>query len=71
MDQIHFKLYAAVDVGPYEPRHLQDLIALEPSDDEMLMAARWVKERESSERFQKDLQRLLRNQGHENIAERV
>ncbi len=70
-DQIHFKLNAAVDVSKYEPRHLQDLIALKPTDDEMLTASLWVLEQETSSGFQKDLIRLLMEQGYENVAEKI
>ncbi len=70
-DQIHFKLNAAVDVNKYEPRHLQDLIALKPTDDEMLTASLWVLEQEASSGFQKDLIRLLMEQGYENVAEKI
>jgi hypothetical protein len=38
-DQIHFKLYAAVDLGP--GKHERDLRALEPTRDELIAAARW------------------------------
>ena len=38
-DQIHFKLYAAVDQGA--GKHLDDLIALSPSAEELEQAARW------------------------------
>lgn len=38
-DQIHLKLYAAVDQGP--GRHEADLRALEPSAGELVSAARW------------------------------
>ncbi len=71
VDQIHFKLYAAVDVGQYDPRHLQDLIALKSTDDEMLTASLWVKERDSSEGFRKTLQRLLMEQGYEDVADKI
>jgi hypothetical protein len=38
-DQIHFKLYAAVDQGP--GKHESDLRALSPSENELIAAARW------------------------------
>lgn len=70
-DQIHFKLYAAVDVSKYVPRHLQDLIALEPTDDELLTASLWVLKQEASAGFQRNLVRLLTEQGYENVAEKI
>jgi hypothetical protein len=39
LDQIHLKLYAVVDQGA--GRHLEDLRALDPKEEELLAAARW------------------------------
>lgn len=39
-DQIHFKLYAAVDQGP-KSKHFADLKRLKPSKEELIAAARW------------------------------
>lgn len=47
-DQIHFKLYAAVDQAG---KHLQDLEALRPSRDELVAAARWSRQHDASEGF--------------------
>jgi hypothetical protein len=47
-DQIHFKLYAAVDQAG---KHLQDLEALHPTRDELIAAARWTREHDPSEGF--------------------
>jgi hypothetical protein len=38
-DQIHFKLFAMVDQGG--GRHEADLRALNPTEDELIAAARW------------------------------
>jgi hypothetical protein len=48
-DQIHFKLYALVDRGP--GKHEQDLRALDPTDAELLAAARWSRTHDPSERY--------------------
>ena len=45
-DQIHFKLYAAVDQGP--GKHESDLRALAPSEEELLVAARWSRSHDPS-----------------------
>jgi hypothetical protein len=50
VDQICFKLYAAVDQGP-RSKHMQDLRRLEPSHDELHAAARWARSHDSSEGF--------------------
>ncbi|AGY60029.1 hypothetical protein [Gloeobacter kilaueensis] len=39
-DQIHFKLFAAVDQGA-KSKHFADLKRLQPSTEELLAAARW------------------------------
>jgi hypothetical protein len=47
-DQIHFKLYAAVD---RTGKHLRDLEALRPTSDELIAAARWSRQHDPSEGF--------------------
>jgi hypothetical protein len=47
-DQIHFKLYAAVDQAG---KHLRDLEALGPTADELVTAARWSRGHDPSEGF--------------------
>jgi hypothetical protein len=47
-DQIHFKLYAAVDQAG---KHLRDLEALRPTSDELIAAARWSREHDPSDGF--------------------
>ena len=48
LDQIHFKLYAAADRGGY---HVEDLLALGPTSDELVTAARWATTHDVSECF--------------------
>jgi hypothetical protein len=57
LDQIHFKLYAAVDLGP--GRHETDLRALNPSRDELLTAARWTREHDPSPGYEQSLRGAL------------
>ncbi|TVP79970.1 MAG: hypothetical protein EA352_00375 [Gemmatimonadales bacterium] len=47
---IALKLFAAVDRGP-ESVHVQDLLALAPSRDELLVAQAWVVRQDASEAF--------------------
>ncbi len=68
IDQVHFKLYAAVDRGDY---HVQDLFALKPTEEEMEIASKWVLTQDVSEVFKLILQDFLRIHGHESIAERI
>jgi hypothetical protein len=62
-DQIHFKLYAAVDQAG---KHLTDLEALEPSHDELISAARWSRRHDPSEGFMSVLTEALKYFGVEN-----
>jgi len=56
-DQIHFKLYALVDQGP--GRHQSDLLALAPSSEELLAAARWARTHDPSPGFRAILEQVL------------
>lgn len=49
LDQIHLKLYAAVDQGP--GRHEADLRALQPTAEELVAAARWTRTHDPSEGY--------------------
>jgi hypothetical protein len=68
-DQIHFKLYAAVDQrGGY---HADDLHMLAPTDDELLEAARWAKTHDSSDGFFQSLKWFLEEFGHGHLVPRI
>jgi len=68
IDQIHFKLYAAVDRGGY---HISDLESLRPTDDELSQAARWALSHDVSPGFRALLKRLLETLGYGNVAESI
>jgi hypothetical protein len=68
LDQIHFKLYAAVDQNGY---HVQDLFALKPTESEMEMAAKWVITQDVSEVFKALLKDFLEIHNYGDIAKRV
>jgi len=68
IDQIHFKLYAAVDRGGY---HISDLEALEPMPAELLQAARWALTHDVSEAFHGLLKQTLERLEHSDLAERI
>lgn len=57
LDQIHFKLYAAVDQGP--GRHELDLRRLEPTEHELVMAAEWARGHDPSPGFAQILGEVL------------
>jgi hypothetical protein len=68
-DQIHFKLYASVDQGA--GKHLDDLLALKPTSDELENAARWTMTHDISEGFKQNLKSLLNYLGFKDVAERL
>lgn len=63
-DQIHFKLYAAADDRPAGKHHL-DLQRLNPTREELRVAARWTKTHDPSEGFAAMLRDVLRAFGIE------
>ncbi|MBI9104593.1 MAG: hypothetical protein JEY99_19410 [Spirochaetales bacterium] len=68
LDQIHFKLYASVDRGGY---HIEDLLALAPSDNELLMAAKWTQTHDVSEGYIMLLKDMLMQIGYKNVASKL
>lgn len=70
-DQIHFKLYAALDSKNRRSAHLGDLLALNPGEKEILEAARWLMTRESGEFYKPALRNFLKQIGFENAAAKL
>ena len=68
LDQIHFKLYASVDRGGY---HIEDLLALNPSNNELLMAAKWTQTHDVSEEHTMLLKDMLTQLGWGNVASKL
>jgi uncharacterized protein (DUF2237 family) len=68
-DLIHLKLFAAVDQGV--GRHTRDLAALQPTEDELLAAARWVLTQDAGEVFPQLVRNALIETGHESLADRI
>jgi hypothetical protein len=69
MDQIYFKVFAAVDSGP--GRHVDDLRELKPSPDEIEKAALWAMTHDRSVEFRMVLVSMLRQMGFKDVAERI
>jgi len=67
-DQIFFKLYAAIDRDDY---HVQDLLALKPTEKEMEEATKWVLTQDVSEGFRLVLKDFLKRNGYGDIAKRI
>lgn len=66
-DLIHLKLYAAVDHGP--GKHLQDLLNLNPTPDEIKSASNWSMKHDPSPGFRTSLKQMLGVLGYGTIAE--
>jgi len=68
-DQIFFKMYASINGGGQ--RHLNDLIALNPSDEELIAAARWCLTQDASEIFPHLVIDFLKKVGYKSVSERI
>ena len=68
-DLIHLKLFAIMDQGP--GRHVSDLQALKPTEEELLQAARWVLTQDAGEVFPQIVRNTLTALGHGNLADRL
>lgn len=68
VDQIHFKLYAAVDRGGY---HITDLLALKPSIDEIVAAAEWSMTHDVSDGYRQMLLGMLKQLGYTDATGRI
>jgi hypothetical protein len=69
IDQIYFKLYAAVDqFGSY---HATDLQELNPTDDELLKAIAWSRTHDPSEGYLVSTKMFFREFGYEHLVDRI
>lgn len=68
-DQIHLKLYAAVDSGPGQ--HVDDLLKLKPTPEEIEAAARWALTHDCSPGFRMMITSMLNQLGYSDVAERI
>jgi len=69
LDQIFLKLHAAVDRDG--GRHLQDLLDLAPTAEELLAAARWTRSQDPSDGFRFNLCEMLTRLGHGNLTNQL
>ena len=69
-DQIHFKLYAAVDRDRRDV-HYDDLLALKPTAEELEKAARWSMTHDVSEGYRTILKDFLEQIGCKNVADKL
>lgn len=68
-DQIFLKLHAAVDRDG--GRHLQDLLELKPTREELLDAAKWTRTQDPSDGFRLLLGEMLNYLGHGDLASKL
>ena len=68
IDQIYFKLFAAADRGGY---HITDLLALQPTSEELAAAAKWALTHDVSEAFAMIIKDLLRSIGHDAATHQI
>ena len=68
-DQICFKMYAAINGGG--ERHLSDLYQLNPSADEVLIAAKWCLTQDASEIFPLLVCDCLKKAGFDHAAQQL
>jgi hypothetical protein len=66
-DQIALKLYASADQGQ-QSKHFQDLQKLEPTQEELIRAARWTTTHDPSEGFRGELVVILDALGVSNAS---
>jgi hypothetical protein len=69
LDQIFLKLHAAVDRDG--GRHLQDLLDLAPTAEELLASAVWARTQDPSVPVRFNLSQMLTQLGHGNLAHQI
>ena len=67
-DQIQLKLYAAVDRGGY---HVEDLLELKPTTEELVAGAAWARTHDPSEGFALIMKSMLNQLGFHDAADRI
>ena len=68
VDQIHFKVFAAADILGV---HVDDLVSLDPSPQELENAARWCMTHDPSEGFRMILLSMYEQLGYGDVAEKL
>jgi hypothetical protein len=71
LDQIHLKIFAAMDPNTRIETHLGDLLDLEPTEEEAKAAVDWLLTRKTSRDFRRKLKQILDRIGHDQLAERI
>jgi hypothetical protein len=71
LDQIHLKIYAAMDPKTRLEIHLGDLLELAPTEAEGRAAVEWLLSRKTSAAFRRKLKEVLDRMGHESLAQEL
>lgn len=71
LDQIHLKLYAAMDPRTRIETHLGDLLDLEPTEAEVQAVVAWLLRRKTSAEFLLKLKQVLERIGHDPLAQTI
>ena len=67
-DQIFFKTFASADRGGY---HVSDLKALNPTEEELIAAAKWCMTQDPSEAFRMILKDMFNQLGWQNVSAQI
>lgn len=67
LDQIYFKLWASADRDPAS-YHVQDLLSLKHTEDELNEAAEWCLTKDPSEGFRKVVVQMLKELGFDEVT---
>ena len=67
-DQIFFKTFASADRGGY---HVSDLKALNPTEEELIAAAKWCMTQDTSEAFRTILKDMFNQLGWQYVSEQI
>ena len=67
-DQIHLKLYASIDRGGY---HIEDLLELNPTEEEIFAASAWCMTHDVSEGFKRLLLSFLGKFGYDTVVSKL
>jgi hypothetical protein len=59
LDLICFKLEAAADQPTSDSRHFRDLVALNPSDEEIVVASKWAHEKNVGIEYETIIDRVI------------
>lgn len=69
LDLIYLKVHAAADTGP--GKHVNDLLALKPAEEELEAAAKWTLTQDVSAQFRFILKDMPQKLGYGKVSDRI